>query len=560
MLHELVVQDLGVIEHADVIFDRGSTALTGETGAGKTLVVAAVALLLGGRADRALVRSGASAARIEGRFTVPRDHPAAQRAIDQDLADDDVEVELLVSRTVGERGSKARLNGRIVTLATLQEIVGDLIEIAGQHEHQRIAAATYQRRLLDSFAGPEAVALAAEVGAGVRTAVEAEERARSLRDGERARSRELDVLRYEIEEISGASLQVGEEATLLAEANRLENAEALARARSEAAAALRDEGGAVDATSRAEAEVRKASDADPELAEIAKRLESLRIELDDVAALLSAGVIDPDPIALEAARERLDAIAKLRRKYGDSENEVLAYLEKASERAAELGGQEGDAAAWEERAASARREAEQRARELTEIRTQAAARLGNEIAASLADLALPDARFEVSLEPRELYEGGLETVTFEVSTNPGEAPLPIGKVASGGELSRIALALHLADSIGSATTMIFDEVDAGVGGLAAQKVGGALSGLSERTGAQALVVTHLPQVAAFADNHLIVSKDVSGERTRASVRRVEGDERVAELSRMLAGLPESELGREHARELLELAGGRAAVG
>lgn len=560
MLRELVVEGLGVIEHADVALAPGSTALTGETGAGKTLVVAAVGLLLGGRADRSIVRTGASEARVEGRFVLPSDHPVVEVLVEADLADQPEEgtsIEVLVVRTVGPSGSRARINGRIVTLTMLGEIVGELVEIAGQNEHQRIFSPAFQRRLLDGYAGT--LDLACTVAASVRDATAFRARAEELRDGERARSRELDVLRYEIDEITKAQIDPGEALRLAHEVGRLENAASIALGLTSAIEMLRSEGGAEDASGGAEREIRRLAEHDDSLLPLAQRLEAARLELNDIAAELADRMIEPDPETLETTRERLDVISKLRRKYGDSELEILEYLGKAQARASELEGESGDADTWEAKAIEAHERALGAAAELSAGRREAAERLAVEVQERLATLALGEARFEVILEERPLYEGGFEAVTFAASTNKGESVKPIAKAASGGELSRIALALHLAESTGSATTMVFDEVDAGVGGKAAQAVGRALADLSRTSGAQVVVVTHLPQVAAFADNHLMVAKVSVGDRTTARVERVDEEARVEELSRMLAGLPGSEVGQEHAKELLALAATKVPV-
>jgi DNA repair protein RecN (Recombination protein N) len=349
----------------------------------------------------------------------------------------------------------------------------------------------------------------------------------------------------------------GESARLAAEASRLEAAEEIAVALDRAIDSLRGEGGAEDSLGVATDEARKLADRDPELEPLALRLDSARLEIADVAAELSRRIVQPDPQALADTRERLDVISRMRRKYGDTEEEVLAYLERSERRVEELSSEDTDAALWEERSDAAIAAATAASLRLGELRRGAAAALRVQVEGSLAELAMPDAVFEVVLEERELYEGGMETIRFDVTANKGEAPKPLAKVASGGELSRIALALHLADPSATATTTVFDEVDAGVGGGAAQAVGRSLAEVARNSGGQVIVVTHLPQVAAFADNHLRVTKVSEGGRTRAEVERVADDARVQELSRMLAGMPDSEVGREHARELLALAGGGA---
>jgi DNA repair protein RecN (Recombination protein N) len=559
MLCELAVEGVGVIDRAELSLDPGSSALTGETGAGKTLLVAALGLLLGDRADRAIVRSGAAEARVEGRFEVPRAHPAVEVLETHGLLEDSTEdvVEVVVARTVAAdgRGGKVRINGRIGTVAVLSALGPALVEIAGQHEHQRIGAPAWQRSALDAFAGPGALELADRVKDEVAAAARARAVLEAHGASERERHRELDVLRYEISDIEGAALHAGEEARLLEDARRLEHAESIAVGLDRAVASLADDGAAVELVGAARAEVAALVDADPGLADAAARLEAATYELADVAHELTALVPSADPAVLAGAQERLAVISRLKRKYGDDEASVLSYLERATARADELEAAEESTETLAAHARELEDAAEASARDLSALRRDAAPGLERQVTELLNELALPSARFEVSFEVRDLYEGGNETIRFLVSANEGMEPRLVTKVASGGELSRIALALHLVTARSVAPTMIFDEVDAGVGGLAARAVGRCLAQLARRTGTQVVVVTHLPQVAAFADSHHLVSKE---PKKGATVRRIEGAARVEELSRMLAGLPDSERAREHAEELLELAASAVA--
>lgn len=554
MLTELVVEGLGVIDHAELHLTTGSSALTGETGAGKTLLVAALGLLLGARSDKTMVRQGAAEARVDARFDLPGDHPVLALLRDQDLLDTS-EDELVLTRTVGADGkSKARVNGRPVTLSLLQDVGRSLVEIAGQNEHHRFGLPAEQRDLLDSFAGGEAVALAAKVSALVGDITRLKTELESVRTSERERARELDALRSEIKEIEEAAPQPNESADLTETAARLEHADAISIATRSTIDKLKGEGGVGELVAAALADLGSIADNDPSASAAAERLRGVAVEVQDVSDELSRNQIQADPGALAAARERLGALGRLLRKYGTTEEEVLAFLDRARARVAELEG----SGLEEERLTSAisasEREASEAARTLSALRKDAARDLEEQIEVSLRDLSLPDARFEVGLTPKDLYAGGLESVELRIAANLGEAPKPISKVASGGELSRIALALRLLASSGEATTLVFDEVDAGVGGEAARAVGRRLAELGERDATQVLVVTHLPQVAAFADHQYRVSKVTTGNSTTSMVEKVEGEARVEELSRMLAGLPESERAREHAQELLEIAG------
>lgn len=561
MLTELDVQGLGVIEGSAVTLSAGSTALTGETGAGKTLVVAALGLLSGGRAERSMVRRGAQHALVEGRFRIPKDSPVLDRLRRQDIAldidGDDVEVILSRSVSPDGRASRSRINGSMVSLAELASIGKALIEIAGQNEHGRIAAPSVQRGILDAFAATSA--LASELSELVRTARAKEAEAQRWREGKRALARELDILSFEIDAIEAAAPVPGETQRLIEEARRLENAENISEALVTASTELRDEDGAEDKLGAAENALRSAADHDDAIRRLADRLEAARLEVVDIAQEIAAASIPPEEGALSQLQDRLAMLAHLRRKFGDTEDEVLLHLARAKQRAEELRAAETSASDLQRESDEAWALARERADQLSAARREAAPRLAAAIVDRLKTLALPDACFEVRLTPCELGEHGTEEVVFYVSANPGEPVKPLAKVASGGELSRISLAIHLLTRTGTAGTLVFDEVDAGVGGEAAQSIGRALAELARVRGAQVLVVTHLPQVAAFTDHHLRVTKAVHRGETRAEVTVIDGDERVLELSRMLAGLPESELGREHARELLEVASAEALV-
>lgn len=557
MLQDLVVEGLGVIDHAEVAFEPGSTALTGETGAGKTLLVAALGLLAGGRADRALVRTGAAEARVEGRWVIPASHPVAALLREGGFLDDDGSdtAEVVVSRTVAAdgRGGKTRVNARVAPVSTLAEAGRGLVEIAGQHEHQRLNQPERQRALLDSFAGDEALALAETVATEVRATAAADRRLEEVAAGERERARATDLLRYEIAEIDAAALRTGESAELEAEAVRLENAEALAEGVAEARALLRGDGGATERLDAARRILDKLAATDDALRPLAERLESLLYDVTDSAEEIAARDVAPDPAALAATRDRLALIRTLGRKYGSAEAAILEYRATAARRLDELDRAEETAEGLRVEAAERRAAAEAAAAELGALRKDAAGRLETLVGEVLATLAMEGASLHVALTPCDLYEGGRETVELLVSANAGEAPRPVAKVASGGELSRISLALHLLTSPGSVVTTVFDEVDAGVGGEAAQAIGRALARLSRETDSQVLVVTHLPQVAAFAGNQVVVAKEVAGGRTGARVIPVTGEARLEELSRMLAGMRHSDRARDHARELLDIA-------
>jgi DNA repair protein RecN (Recombination protein N) len=555
VLQELIVEGLGVIERAEIVLDEGSTALTGETGAGKTLLVAAVGLLMGSSGDTSMIREGAEGARVEGRFSVPAEHPAIEVLIEKGFIDDEVEglVEVVLTRTLSVTGSgRVRINGRMASAQVLEEVTADLIEMAGQREHGRIGAPAAQRRLLDAFAGDEARGLVWEIKQAVRAANVAHKTVEGLKTSEAEREREIERLQHEIAEIERAGLEAGETERLTAEAQRLENAESMAEGLNEATDALTADDAAVDLVKKAEAAVRAIAETDDSLKTQLARLESAGHELTDVALELSSRLVTPDSETLSDVRDRLAAIGRLRRKYGEDESKILAHLARSQERLAELSDAESavDDAEKEREVQSAL--ARDGAKKLSGLRKVAARKMEAAVSKLFKELALEGTKFSVQLAPTEVGEGGAETIEFEIAA-PGESAKPIGRVASGGELSRIALALHLVTSSAEARTLIFDEVDAGVGGEAARAVGQSLTQLARSSGAQVLVVTHLPQVAAFAASHFRITKETIGSRTRAKVELIGGDERIAELSRMLSGLPESERAHEHAQELLDLA-------
>ncbi|MEA2452696.1 MAG: repair protein RecN [Actinomycetota bacterium] len=555
MLTELVVEGLGVIDRAELELAGGSSALTGETGAGKTLLVAALGLLLGARSDKTLVRQGSTEARVDARFVIGVAHPAvgllAEHGVD---LEDGGEIEVVLSRTVGSDGrSKARVNGHLVTLAILQDAGRALVEIAGQNEHHELSNPGAQRTLLDAYGGPKAVELAIEVARSAGDLTDLRSALDDLRKSARDRARELDVLRFEIKEIEDVAPKKDETHELTQQVLRLEHADTIATQVTDAVSKLKGDGGAGELIALAERVTQSLSDKDPGVGEISDRLRSVGVEVADITEELGRRMVQADPGALAAARERLGDLSRLTRKYGATEEDVLGYLAKAKARTEGLEDSGLDEQRLETKIDEVATHALDVATQLSAERKRASASLSKAIEAILKELALGDARFEVALEPRELYAGGLETVGFLIAANMGESPRPLGKVASGGELSRIALALRLLTSTGTASTLVFDEVDAGVGGEAARAVGRCLAELGDREGTQVLVVTHLPQVAAFADHQYRVSKVTTDRRTSSMVEKVEGDARVEELSRMLAGLPESERAREHAQELLELA-------
>ncbi|MDJ1136732.1 DNA repair protein RecN [Streptomyces iconiensis] len=575
VLEEMRIRALGVIDDAVVELSPGFTAVTGETGAGKTMVVTSLGLLLGGRAEAALVRVGAKSAVVEGRIAVQPGSPAARRAEEAGAELD--EGALLISRTISAEGrSRAHVGGRSVPVGLLSELSDDLVAVHGQTDQQGLLRPARQREALDRYAGDAvAVPLAAYTAAYRRLRTVAAE-LDELTTRARERAQEADLLRYGIQEVEAAEPQPGEDTELAAEAERLGHAEALASAATTAHGALAGDPADPERFDAATlvAGAQRTLDAvrthDPALAALAERLGEVHILLADVAGELAgyADNLDADPLRLAAVEERRSDLGQLTRKYGPDIAAVLAWAEQSADRLAELEGDDERIGELTEERDGLRTELAGHARTLTEARADASKRFADAVTEELAELAMPHARVSFDLKYTETTgegEGldidgrtlafgphGTDEVELLLTPHPGAQARPIAKGASGGELSRVMLAVEVVFA-GSdpVPTYLFDEVDAGVGGKAAVEVGRRLARLA-RT-AQVVVVTHLPQVAAFADRHLVVEKTDDGSVTRSGVQAMEGEDRVRELSRMLAGQEDSRLARAHAEELLEAA-------
>ncbi|WP_411144235.1 DNA repair protein RecN [Streptomyces sp. x-80] len=569
------IRSLGVIDDAVVELSPGFTAVTGETGAGKTMVVTSLGLLLGGRADPALVRIGAKSAVVEGRLGIGPRTPAAVRAEEAGAELDDGV--LLISRTVSAEGrSRAHLGGRSVPVGLLGELADDLVAVHGQTDQQGLLRPARQRQSLDRYAGDAvAVPLVKYTAAHRRLRAVATELA-ELTTRARERSQEADLLRFGLDEIAAAEPVPGEDAELAAEAERLGHAEALASAATAAHAALAgnpEDPEGVDATTLvagAHRVLEAVRGHDQELATLAERLGEIGILMADVAGELAsyADGLDADPLRLAAVEERRAALTHLTRKYGQDIAAVLAWAEESSARLAELDGDDDRIGELTEERDALRAELGELAQALTDARTASAERFAAAVTAELAELAMPHARVSVEIRQTEVAEeadgievggravaygpAGADEVELLLAPHPGAPPRPIAKGASGGELSRVMLAVEVVFAgTDPVPTYLFDEVDAGVGGKAAVEVGRRLARLAKS--AQVVVVTHLPQVAAFADRQLLVEKTNDGSVTSSGVTVLEGEERVRELSRMLAGQEDSETARAHAEELLETA-------
>jgi len=542
MLDELHVRNLALIEEAWLEFGPGMTVLTGETGAGKTALLGALKLLLGERADSGSVRAGCPEALVEGRFTSVGD-------------------EILVRRRVGADGrSRCSIDGEMATVGSLSETVGPLVDLHGQHEHQALLGVPSHVGYLDRWAGdtvgPARDAYLAAFDAH-RTA-SAENQTLTARLDQAAR--DADYLRFVADEIDAVGPIAGEDDALRARMPALQHAEKLAAAATDAAQALRGEGGALDRTAEAAGALARVQGIDPAVDEIAVRLEEVQTILDDVGATAREyrDSIEHDPRVLDETLARLAALSGLIKKYGPTLDDVLARRDEAL--AALAAADEGTIAldASNARAERARAALVDAGEILARCRQEAAPRFVGALEAATRDLAMAGARFEVAFSDLAFERwtpDGPHRLEFLYSAAPGQPARPLARVASGGELSRVMLALKsVLGAADTVETLVFDEVDAGIGGATAATVGARLAQLA--MGHQVVVVTHLPQVAAFADDHLVVSKEVDDVGAITAVVRVAGEERVGEIARMLAG-NDSEASRAHARELL--AGSKTAV-
>lgn len=585
MIESVTISDLGVIERAELHLHPGFNVVTGETGAGKTMVVTALGLLLGARAEATAVRRGAERAAVDAEVTVSADHHAVGLAREAGAwLDDDEdagsagpeEIQLLLGRALSAKGrSRASVGGRSVPVAMLGEIGASLVTVHGQSDQLRLKSSSAQRAALDRYAGDEFNAQLEAYRARYRDYLAKRAELEEITSNERERRREAEQLQQALEQIDEADPQPGEDAQLREESLKLENVEALREAARTAQQALSgpdaaemavDEPNAVELVEAAAAALTGVQDQDKELGEIAEQIGSVSSLLNDAASQLgvyAASLDESGPERLAEVHQRRADLDRLIRLYGPDIDAVLAWAGEARVRLSTL---QSDTDRTEELAEELKRlEARlwEDAADLRRRREEAGERLAGAVSVELTALAMPHARIVVDVVPaEELGLHGADTVALLLAPHSGSDPLPLGKGASGGELSRVMLALEVVLAAKTDTgTFIFDEVDAGVGGKAAVQIGKRLEMLAEHV--QVIVVTHLPQVAAYAQNHIRVFKEsVPGEGetggfTASDVTSLDEDQRVSELARMLAGQEDSESARAHARELLSNASGPA---
>jgi DNA repair protein RecN (Recombination protein N) len=558
VIEEILIRDLGVISEAKLEFGPGLTVLTGETGAGKTMVLNALGLLLGERSDSSAIRKGQEQAFVEGRWLLADSAVTRIRELGIELED----AELLVNRSVSAEGrSRAALSGKSVPVGILSEIGEQLVVVHGQSDQIRLRSAAAQREALDQFAGEELAKVLTEYTSVYANWKQAATRLSEITTQLEARSREADQIRSAVEELTSLDPKPGEDVELAEKASKLTHLEELRIAATAAHNQLSSEGfddssDAITLIGKARRALEAVSEHDPELASLAQQLKEIGFSLNETSASISGYLASLDSEGgqdLERVQQRRADLTSAMRKYGPTLEEVISYFENSGARLLELDSSDKEIQELTALEQSLGKQATSLAKTMTELRTKAASALAKSVTGELAALAMTGASLEVTVsQASELGANGADQVAILLSAYPGAEPRPLGKGASGGELSRIMLAIEVVLA-GSelAPTFIFDEVDAGVGGAAATEVGKRLATLAQN--AQVIVVTHLPQVAAFATRHLRVLKSVSDQYTSTDVVRLEGEAVVEELARMLSGLSESESGKTHAKELLELA-------
>lgn len=566
MLREIAIKNFAIIDDLRICFDHGMTVLSGETGAGKSIIIQALNLLLGSRADASMIRTGAESAELEALFDMDTRGPAAAALAEQGHEPG----EDLVIRRILSRNDRHRvyINGRLATMGLLARVTENLAGISGQHEHQRLLREQEHLRILDQLAGLDD--LQQSLAACYHEITPLIQKTEELRAEQRQQAERMELIAYQQQEIEAADLSPGEEEDLRQQLNRLKNAENLFQTAGRGVEELYDRDGAVaERLKTLQKELEKAAGIDPRLTESAEAVADAALRIEDTAEFLRGYTddIEFDPARMEEIEARIDTINKLKRKYGDSVEEMLATLETLKSQQSEIEGIEEQIAQTEARLAELHQRLAELTRRLSEKRKIAAENLGRQMDAQLRALKMADTRFRVHFQPAPVQadtpqwlcvddcavsEKGAEQACFMISPNVGEGLKPLSKIASGGELSRIILALKalLADTE-PVETIVFDEVDAGIGGQVAEVVGRKLADLAERN--QVICITHLAQIARFGDHHYRITKEVSGGRTATLIHILDPSERIEETARMISGQAITDTTRAHAAEMLKSA-------
>ena len=551
MLTSLKIENVAIIESAAIEFGCGLNVLTGETGAGKSIVIDSINAILGERTSREIIRTGAQSAKV---YAVFEDVNEKVKAFLDENGIDCEDGVLIINRTLNRDGKNiCRLNGAPVTVSMLRELGGELIDIHGQHDSQSLLSPEKHCGFVDGFA--ENADLISDYREKYRRLCEIRNSLKKLTTDESSKSQRIDFLTYQIDELEKSDITPGERDELKARKALINNSQKVMESLNTAYIALKADGAGIDMISNAESEISNASEYMESLGEASEKITDIRYELDDIAELVRDAMseIEFDPSELDDIEERLDLLYRLSKKYGETEEEMLDYLARAREELDSIAFSEEKVRELQKQEKTALAEAEAAADRLTESRKTAGEKLSKAICSELEFLDMPNVRFVANIEDIGLTENGRDSVEFLISANAGEEPKPLAKIASGGELSRIMLAIKnvLAETDG-VDTMIFDEIDTGVSGRAAQKIAMKLRSASK--GRQVICVTHLAQIAAQGDVHLYISKSVSDGKTYTNIKSLIEEERVSEIARIMGGMEITQLQLESAREMLANAG------
>ena len=559
MIRSLSIRNFAIIDRLNMEFGPGFNVLTGETGAGKSILMDALNLLLGARAGTEMVRAGAGKASVDAVFDVS-DAPELNKIV-TDMGFDIEDDELFLSRDVSSAGKSAcRISGRPATVAQLREIGDFLVDLHGQHEHQSLMAVNRHIDMLDDWGGKPIQTLRAQVGEAFQTMQRLKREKASLESDARERTHLLDLYQFQVKEIKEAELTVGEDDELATEYKRVSNGQKLADSAASAITALSggdSGGGAIEAISVALRLLEDAASIDEMLTPALELVRTASYELDEAERDLTRyqDTLEFDPERLEQIEERLETLRKLKRKYGSTIEEVLAYGAEVSSKLDTLTNSEERGMELDAEIAKADKKLRELCAKLSKLRREAGAKFQTTTLAELRDLAMDKTRFEVRIEPGEPTAKGADKVEFLIAPNPGEPLKPLAKVASGGEISRVTLAIKSAMAKQETLpTMVFDEIDVGVGGRTASVIADKLKGLSRS--AQILCITHLAQLASKGDTHFLIEKRVEADRTATTVVPLDPDQRVAEIARMIGGAEVTDTVLQHAREMLSFAGGK----
>jgi DNA repair protein RecN (Recombination protein N) len=556
LLSELSIKNFAIIESLSISFEKGMTVLTGETGAGKSIIIDAVHLLVGGRGSAEFVRHGEEKAEIEGLFQLDSEqHPCFAKAMEFGI---DIEEGMIVlRRDISKMGkSICRINGKLVTISTLREIGSTLVDIHGQHEHQELMDETTHLNLLDQYGFEEISPSQTEYLNVFHRYEQTLHKLNSLSTNEQQTAHRLDLIQFQYEEIQNADLKLHEDEELLEEKRKLGNFERVFEAIQSSYKALNGEQKGLDWIGMVMGHLEDAASLDTNYKEIYESVSNTFYQLEDAARSLrnELDVLEYDPQRLNEIEERLNEINQLKRKYGKTIDEILEYAAKIEEEIEIIQNKESHIGQLEKELASISKDLTIEAKQLTGLRQKWAEKLTKLIHKELKELYMEKTVFEIRIESdlQHFTKNGVDHVEFNISTNPGEPLKPLSRVASGGELSRIMLALKsIFSKHQGVTSIIFDEVDTGVSGRVAQAIAEKIYKVA--TGSQVLCITHLPQVAAMADTHLFIAKIIKGGRTKTSVTPLQVEEKIKEIGRMISGVEITDLTKKHAQELLYLA-------